>query len=226
MITPLLRQNDVARSFWLNNDVLIAWSMDFEARTYIKSPLWRNIYIYIYIHAKQVFLYFLLYQCQACWSHHFLTDFQHGFRHERSCENQLILTVDEIAQALDQGKQIDCILLDFAKPFDKKSHKSLLIKLRHYGFHGSNLGWIQDFLMSRTQVVVVDREESKTAAVTSGVPQGSILRSALFAVYINDLPEKLQSTPRLFADDCLLYRVIESTADYELLQRDLHTLEI
>ena len=80
--------------------------------------------------------------------------------------------------------------------------------------------------MSRTQVVVVDGEESETAAVTSGVPQGSVLGPALFLVYINDLPEKLHSTPRLFADDCLLYRVIESTADCDLLQRDLHTLEI
>ena len=157
---------------------------------------------------------------------HILTDFQHGFRHGRSCETQLILTVDEIAQALDQGKQIDCILLDFAKAFDKVSHKSLLAKLHHYGVQGSNLGWIQDFLTSRTQVVVVDGEESETAAVTSGVPQGSVLGPALFLVYINDLPEKLHSTPRLFADDCLLYKVIESTADCDLLQRDLHTLEI
>ena len=158
--------------------------------------------------------------------HHILIDFQHGFRHGRSCETQLILTVDEIAQALDQGKQIDCILLDIVKAFDKVSHRSLLAKLHHYCVQGSNLGWIQDFLMSRTQVVVVDGEESETAAVTSRVPQGSVLGPALFLVYINDLPEKLHNTPRLFANDFLLYRVIESTADCDLLQRDLHTLGI
>ena len=157
---------------------------------------------------------------------HIRTDFQHGFRHGRSCETQLILTVDEIAQAPDQGKQIDCILLDLAKAFDNVSHRSLLAKLHHYGVQGSNLGWIQDFIMSRTQVVVVDGEESETAAVTSRVPQASVLGPALFLVYINDFPEKLHSTPRLFADDCPLYRVIESTADCDLLQRDLHTLEI
>ena len=89
--------------------------------------------------------------------HHILTDFQHGFRHGRSYET-LILTVDEIDQVLDQGKQIDCILLDFAKAFDKVSHRSLLAKLHHYGVQGSNIGWIQDFLMSRTQVVVFDGE--------------------------------------------------------------------
>ena len=157
--------------------------------------------------------------------HQILTDFQHGFRRKRSCETQLILTVDEIARALDQGKQIDCILLDFAKAFDKVSHSSLLAKLHHYGIGGNHLRWIEAFLSSRSQVVVVDGEESEVASVTSGVPQGSVLGPALFLVYINDLPEKLYCTPRLFADDALLYRVIESAADCDLVQRDLQTLE-
>ena len=154
-----------------------------------------------------------------------LSDLQHGFRRKRSCETQLVLTVDELSRALDQGKQIDCILLDFAKAFDKVSHKSLIAKLRNYGVAGQNLLWIQDFLHSRSQVVVVEGEESERAAVTSGVPQGSVLGPALFLVYINDLPEKLHSTPRLFADDSLLYRVIDSPTDCDLLQEDLQTLE-
>ena len=154
-----------------------------------------------------------------------LTDFQHSFRRKRSCETQLVLTVDELSRALDQGKQVDCILLDFAKAFDKVSHRSLIAKLSNYGVAGRNLLWIQDFLHSRSQVVVVEGEESERAPVTSGVPQGSVLGPALFLVYINDLPEKLHSTPRLFADDSLLYRVIESPADCDLLQEDLQTLE-
>ena len=154
-----------------------------------------------------------------------LTDFQHGFRGKRSCETQLVLTVDDLSRALDQGKQIDCILLDFAKAFDKVSHRSLMTKLENYGIAGQNLLWIQDFLHSRSQVVVVEGEESERAAVTSGVPQGSVLGPALFLVYINDLPEKLHSTPRLFADDTLLYRIIDSPADCDLLQEDLLTLE-
>ena len=85
--------------------------------------------------------------------------------------------------------------------------------------------WIQYFLHARTQVVVVDGDESDTAQVTSGVPQGTVLGPALFLVYINDLPEGLSCTPRLFADDCLLYRIIDSEADADLIQRDLLRLE-
>ena len=73
--------------------------------------------------------------------------------------------------------------------------------------------------------MVVEGEESGIAPVSSGVPQGSVLGPALFLVYINDLPENLRSTPRLFADDCLLYRVIESENDSRLLQEDLLRLE-
>ena len=84
-----------------------------------------------------------------------LTDFQHGFRRKRSCETQLVLTVDDLSRALDQGRQVDCILLDFAKAFDKVSHKSLLAKLKKCGVVDKNLLWIGDFLHSRSQVVVV-----------------------------------------------------------------------
>ena len=103
-------------------------------------------------------------------SHGIITDFQHGFRQKRSCESQLILTVDDLARNLDKGKQIDCILLDFAKAFDKVSHRCLISKLRNYGVCGQNLLWIEDFLRSRTQTVVVEGEESGVAPVTSGVP--------------------------------------------------------
>ena len=153
-----------------------------------------------------------------------ITDFQHGFRKRRSCDSQLILTVDDLAKTLNQGKQADCILLDFSKAFDKVSHSRLSTKLKYYGVNGLTLNWITDFLSSRSKVVVVRGEESERARVTSGVPQGSVLGPALFLVYINDLPEKVKSTPRLFADDCLLYRVIDSEEDSIILQQDLDAL--
>ena len=61
--------------------------------------------------------------------------------------------------------------------------------------------------------------------VTSGIPQGTVPGPILFLVYINDLPECISnSTVWLFADDCILYRQIDSTADCVKLQGDLNAL--
>ena len=66
-------------------------------------------------------------------SNKILTDAQHGFRNRRSCETQLIATVTDIAKRLSEGMQVDIILLDFAKAFDKVPHGRLLHKLSYYG---------------------------------------------------------------------------------------------
>jgi hypothetical protein len=66
-----------------------------------------------------------------------LTDKQHGFRRRRSCESQLIITIDALAKSLAKGKQVDVILLDFSKAFDKVPHHRLLHKLDYYGVRGN-----------------------------------------------------------------------------------------
>jgi hypothetical protein len=73
--------------------------------------------------------------------------------------------------------------------------------------------------------VMIDGETSQEAKVTSGVPQGTVLGPILFLCHINDLPEAVSSSVRLFADDCLLYRIIESIQDHVKLQEDLKALE-
>ena len=72
-------------------------------------------------------------------SQHFLSDQQHGFRKRRSCESQLITTVHYLASGLDKRQQIDAILLDFSKAFDKVAHRRLATKLHHYGIRNKTL---------------------------------------------------------------------------------------
>ena len=158
-------------------------------------------------------------------SHQILTDQQHGFRKRRSCESQLIITLQDIAAGLDAGEQIDVILLDFSKAFDKVPHERLLVKLRHYGIRGKVLSWIQSFLTGRSQQVLVEGQSSPSSPVTSGVPQGTVLGPLLFLLYINDLPDSVRSPTRLFADDSLLYRKIKSAVDSAILQEDLNRLQ-
>ena len=157
--------------------------------------------------------------------HEVLCDHQHGFRYGRSCETQLLMFVDDLASSMAEGKQIDAIVLDFSKAFDVVPHGSLLTKLSYYGVRGTTLKWIDSFLSGRTQRVLVDGEYSDTAPVTSGVPQGSVLGPMLFLAYINDMPECITSQTRLFADDTIVYRHINTQRDCDKLQEDMHALE-
>ena len=74
-------------------------------------------------------------------------------------------------------------------------------------------------------LLVLEGVHSKTTEVTSWVPQGTVLGPLLFLVYINDMPEKLSSTTRLFADDSLVYRFIRSKEDQVILREDLDRLQ-
>jgi len=115
--------------------------------------------------------------------------------------------------------------MDFSKAFDKVSHSRLLYKLEWYGVKGQTYSWVTDFLTGRSQQVVLEGKQSDSSNVTSGVPQGSVLGPILFLIYINDLPDCVHSQVRLFADDTIVYRKINSPNDVDSLQEDLGRLE-
>ena len=159
--------------------------------------------------------------------HKILSDVQHGFRQSRSCESQLITTTHDFVNCLDNKGQIDAILLDFSKAFDKVDHAGLLCKLDHYGIRNSLHFWISSFLSNRTQKVLLEGHDSTALPVLSGVPQGTVLGPLLFLIYINDMGENLTEGTklRLFADDSLLYREIKTKKDQDILQNDLDKLQ-
>ena len=55
-----------------------------------------------------------------------LYELQHGFREKRSCETHLIQLVDDLGRQFTQGHQVDLVLLDFSKAFNKVNHLKLL----------------------------------------------------------------------------------------------------
>jgi len=150
---------------------------------------------------------------------------QHGFRRNLSTETQLISFVHQLVTDIKDGHQIDAIILDFSKAFDKVCHRLLLHKLEFYGIKGYTNKWISAFLSNRSQQVVVNGECSDPMDVLSGVPQGTVIGPVLFLCYINDLPESVQSEVRLFADDAIMYRKINTNHDTVALQNDLKLLE-
>ena len=150
-----------------------------------------------------------------------LSGSQHGFRAGYSCSIQLILLIEDLNFHMDHNFQVDMILLDFSKAFDTVSHCHLLKKLKFYHIENQVIHWIEKWLTLRKQHVLLDRESS---AVSSSVPQGTVLGPLMLLIYINDITEDISSQLRLFTDDCLLYFPIKSEQDSILLQRDLDTL--
>ena len=108
------------------------------------------------------------------------------------------------ANTLHKQSSSHVLFLDFSKVFDRVPHRRLLLKLDCIGVRGNLLRWIQAFLVSRRQRVVVDGCSSDWSPVSSGVSQGSILGPLLFLLYVNDIGAHLKSQIRLFADDCTI----------------------
>lgn len=149
---------------------------------------------------------------------------QHGFREGLSCTTQLLTTTQTIINEIDQGRCVQAAILDFAKAFDKVPHSLLLQKMQMYGFSDDVVLWIADFLADRRQRVVVQGSFSEYQAVTSGVPQGSVLGPALFLIYINDISCSLSSNIRLFADDAFMHLTMQGPDSAEIFQKDLQIL--
>jgi len=150
---------------------------------------------------------------------------QFGFISGRSTSLQLLYVLDQWTQIIDRGGSLDCVYLDFMKAFDKVPHRRLLYKLHRYGISTSIIQWIESFLSNRKQRVRVMNSFSEWEPVTSGIPQGSVLGPILFVIYINDLPDELNSECYMFADDTKVFRDIKTPTDNNILQEDMHKLE-
>ena len=126
--------------------------------------------------------------------------------------------MEDLTKFIEDGHPIDIVYLDFKKAFDSVPHQRLPSKLAAYGITGNILKWIKDFLTNRHQRVRVGNHYSPMTEVLSGIPQGSVLGPILFTIFINYLPNCVQSCCKVFADDTKMY---DSTDNAGRIQEDI-----
>jgi len=147
--------------------------------------------------------------------------FQSGFRHQHSCQTALIHLVDDSLRSIDSGQYAGAVVLELSKALDLVDHRVLLHKLKLYHFTPKTTALLTSYLSERTHVVKGDNLTSFSHTVSSGVPQGSIIRPLLFILNINDLPMTVSGCGiDLYADDSILYKAHK---DHSVVQQTLQT---
>ena len=146
---------------------------------------------------------------------------QHGFRSRRSCLSQLLEHYDKILEILENGDNVDCVYLDFAKCFDKIDIGLLCHKLKINKINSKVGVWLHNFLVNRKQFIVVENQLSRPSNVISGIPQGTVLGPILALIFLSDIDKDVENIASMFADDTRLMGKVKVEADVESLQSDL-----
>jgi hypothetical protein len=97
------------------------------------------------------------------------------------------------------------VFLDIEKAFHTTWHTGLLYKLSKLNFSTRMTKLINSFLLQRKFRVSVEDEMFTPRCMKAGVPQGSVLSSTLYNLYINVTPQTIGVNLSLFADDTCPY---------------------
>ena len=126
---------------------------------------------------------------------------QSAYRKAHSTYDSLVRMHDSIHKGLAYSEHTLAVFLDISKAFDAVWHASLLHKLWKLGIRGRILTFIKSFLSNRYIRVKINNSLSDKTLLETDVPQGSVLSTLLFNVYINDIPNHTVINSGILADD-------------------------
>ena len=121
--------------------------------------------------------------------------------------SQLLSIVHDINSSFDchPTQDIRGIILDISNAFDKVCHEAVLFKLKTYCVKRELLNLLRNYLYERNQRVVFIGQMSSCEFIKYRGPQGSVPGPLLFLMYINDSPDNIQYTCKIFADGASLF---------------------
>ena len=153
------------------------------------------------------------------------TTCESGFRPDDSYISYLLSIVHDIncSFVCDPTQDIRDVFINIFKAFVEVWHEGLLYKLETYGVKEEVLN-LHNYPHERYQRVVRNGQTSSWELRKSAVPQGSV-GPLMFLIYINDLPENIQSTCKIFADDTSLFsHVSDKPTSQSELNKDLQAI--
>ena len=129
-----------------------------------------------------------------------------GYQKEYSSQHSLIAMFQKWKENLDRGGECGALFVDSSKAFDCLQHDLLLAKLNAYGFDYKSLKIISSFLSNRKYRPKINSSFNEWKHLLIGVPQGSVLGSLLFNIYMWDLFLFMsESNVANYADDLTLH---------------------
>ena len=160
-----------------------------------------------------------------CNENNIFFSFQSGFRGKHSTDTCLTYLHDKILKGFDEGLLTGMIAIDLQKAFDTIDHEILLSKMPLLGFSNNTIEWFRSYLSNRTFHVSLNSYMSSAGKIICGVPQGSILGPLLFLLYINDMPQAVETDLFLYADDTgLVFQHKDINKMNEQLNKDFHNI--
>ena len=150
-----------------------------------------------------------------------LSNFQCGFRKNRSTMDHLVRLETFIRDAFIRKEHLVAIFFDLEKAFDTTWKHGILKDLHELGLRGNLPEFIRNFLKNRSFQVKIGSTFSDIHMQEEGVPQGSILSPLLFEIKINSITKALQDNMNcsLYVDDFLI--CYKSKGKIDCIERQL-----